>query len=441
MTTYTAVSGAAVYGGRVAPSDIPAWVASVPAQTWTPIPGASTFSSQATGLLGAGSQWPGTNSIGSIVDAFGDPVIDGTNIYHNGGGHGDGFWNGILKSDMRTLGMSVEIAAAPGTCYPAGFPNANWPSGRDVDWMRTLSQHSPADVAFAAPFSSPRQTHEYGGQAVRNKPGVPKQIYWFYNAHKVYDFDSQMWTNRHELGQDYITQKVAARCDIVSPGLGTHIGPTVNLQQGTMALYDVVTDKFYVTLIPGDGGGGWRNFFFCYDPSADTVPSIHRPQQPCRESMVWVQAGRYIYGITSPYSVPYPNYTQSEGFRFHIDNQTLEYFTVTGDVASFAASGSGGAMQEATPYWHDSNTNKLHGWNHKPSDRAGIYTLDVATFGTHGGTGTFTDKYLWPQTRTTLAGTPPSSVSFKYNGVHFIPAWGGAVVFPYSTLPPYFIRM
>lgn len=434
MTTYAAASGATVYGGRV-----PNWWLSVPSQTWTPIAGSSTFMSQATGLLGSSTQWPGTNSTASIVDAYGDPVIDGTDIYHNGGGHGDGFWNGILKSSMQTLGMSVEIAAAPGSCYPAGFPSANWPSGRAVDWLRTLAQHNPADVAYAAPFSSPRQSHEYGAQAVRNKAGVPKQIYWFYGFHKIYDFSSQMWTNRHELGIDYITQKVAARCNIVQAGLGANIGPTVSLQQGTMALYDVVTDKFYVTLIPGDAGGGYRNFFFCYDPAADTVPSIHRPEQPCRESMTWVQAGRYIYGITSPYSVPYPNSTQSKGFRFHIDNQTFEYFTVTGSVPSFAA--DGGTQQEATPYWWDSGTNKLHGWNHNATDRAGIYTLDIGAFGGSGGTGTYADPYLWPQTRTTLAGTPPSSVSYKYNGVHFVAAWGLAVVFPHSSLQPYAIKM
>ncbi|XVJ69881.1 MAG: hypothetical protein HEQ39_09660 [Rhizobacter sp.] len=440
MSNYAALSAINVHGGRFAPSGgNPAWVSSLPTQTWTPIPGATTFMSQATGLLGAGTQWPGTNPIGSIVDAYGDPVIDGTNIYHNGGGHGDGFWNGVLKSNMSTLGMSVEIPAAPGSCYPAGFPNAAWPSGRGVDWMRTLAQHDPADVAFAAPFSSPRQTHEYGGQAVRNALGVPKQIYWFYGAHKIYDFASQMWTNRHELGQDHITQKVAARANIVQAGLGTNIGPSVPLQQGTMALYDALTDKFYVTLIPGDAGGGWRNFFFCYDPAADAVPSIHRPQQPCRESMVWVQAGRYIYGITSLYSVPYPNFTQSQGFRFHIDSGTFEYFTVTGAVPSFSAGGV--SPQEATPYWHDANTNKLHGWSHNATDRAGIYTLDIATFGTHGGSGTFTDQYLWPQTRTTLAGTPPSAVSFKYNGVHFIQQYGLAVVFPHSSLPPYAIKM
>lgn len=441
------VTGAAgkrtFYMGRSAPpSGIPAWVSSVPTLAWAPISGSSTFMSQATALLGSGTQWPGTNSIGSIVDAYGDPVIDGTNIYHNGGGHGDGFWNGVLRSDMQTLGMSVEIAAAPGSCYPSGFPvNNNWPSGRGVDWMRTAAQHDPLDVSFAAPFSSPRQTHEYGGQATRNKVGVNKRIYWFYGAYKIYDLDARTWTTQHEhpQGGAYITGLVATRCNIVQPGLGTNIGPTVPLQQGTMALYDDVTDKFFVTIIPGDNGGGWRNFFFEYDPVTDTVPNIIRPQQPCRESMTWVKAGRYIYGITSPYSVPYPNFEIRVGFRFHIDNRTLEYFNVTGQIASFAANGS--TQQEAVPYWYDSNANKLHGWNHWSGDRASIYTLDLATFGTHGGTGTFGDPYLWPQTKQTLSGTPPSIVSYKYNGIHFIPSWNVAVVFPHSTLAPYAIKM
>jgi hypothetical protein len=307
--------------------------------------------------------------------------------------------------------------------------------------MRTLAQHDPADAAFAAPFSSPRQTHEYGAQAVRNKPGVPKQIYWFYGAHKVYDFGTQMWTNRHELGQDYIVQKLATRCNIVSPGLGTNIGPTVTLQQGTMAIYDVVTDKFYITLVPGDAGGGWRNFFFCYDPAADTVPSIHRPQQPCRESMTWVQAGRYIYGITSPYSVPYPNAENRVGFRFHIDNQTFEYFILTGNFATYQQSaGSGAGGQEAVPYLHDSTRNTLVGWSHNAVDRGNLYELNLASFGSHGGTGTYADPFIWPQSKIALNGTPPSNVSYKYNAFWHMPTWGVYIFLPQANQPMWVIK-
>lgn len=425
-----------IYLGRSAPSSgAPSWTQGLAANSIGPIPGTQTFFSQATALLGSGTQWPGTNPIGSLVDAYGDPVRDGASIYFNGGGHGDGFWNGILKYDLQTLAMSVEIPAAPGSCYPVGFPNATWPSGRGVDWMRTMEQHNPEDVAFAAPFSSPRSTHEYGGQAVRNKSGVPKQIYYFYGAHKVYDFASGMWTNRHELGQDYVTQKVAVQANIVQPGLGTQINPTIPFQWGTNAIYDDVTDKYYVTFVQGDSGGGWRNFFICYDPATDTVPSIHRPATGCRSVMSWVKAGRHLYGILSPTSIPYPNYTFSIGFRYHIDNQNYEYFTVTGNVPSFNASG-----QESIPYLHDSTRNTLVGWSHNATDRGALYELNLSTFGMHGGTGTHADPFLWPQDRVVLSGTVPSAVSYKYNAFWHYPEWGVYVFFPRSTLRPFYIK-
>jgi hypothetical protein len=435
MTTYNAPIGTAlVAGGKFAP---PAWVTALAPNTWTAL-GASSFKSQAIALVGIETQWPGTAALGSIIDAFGDPVIDGEDIYFNGGGHGDGYWNGIMKVGMETLSMSVQQVATPGFCYPVGFPTTNnWPSGQGVDWMRTAAQHAPADLAFAAPFSAPRQTHEYGAQAVRNKPGVQKQIIWFYNAHKIYDFGTGTWTNRHESSTSFVTQRVATQADIQSPGLGTNIGPTVSLQQGTMAVYDDVTDKFFVTMVPGDGGGGWRNFFFKWDPATDTCPQIYRPTVPCRESMVWVKAGRHIFGIVSPYSVAYPSFSVYKGFRFNIDTEVIDYFDVTGNIPAFEASLAPEWVQEAVPYTYDSTRNMLVGWSHNQADRGNLYELPLSTFGTAGGTGTSADPYLWPQAKVAISNPPANPVSFRYNGLFYIQKWGVFVVFPHSDKPGY----
>jgi hypothetical protein len=438
MTLYSAPTGTVKIAGGL--EIVPSWVSSIPSNTIAPIE-ATTWFSRASALLGPEIQWPGTASIRAIVDAYGDPIKVGKKVYFSGGGHGDGFCNAIPVYDLETRTMSIDIAATPGSCYPPGFPNATWPSGQGVDWLRTFSQHAPADQSFAAPFSAPRMTHRYGGQAARTKEGVPQEIMWFYATPNKYNLTTKSWGNQHELGGDYVIQRVATRANIVQAGLGTNIGPTVTLQQGTMALYDEVTDRYYVTLIPGDAGGGWRNFFFCWDPNTDTVPSIHRPAVPCRESMTWVQAGRHIYGITSPYSVPYPNMQQRVGFRFNIDTQAIEYFNVTGQYPIYQQSaGSGAGGQEGVPYLHDTTRNTLVGWSHNVTDRGSLYELPLNTFGTQGGSGTFADPYLWSQSKITLSGTPPSIVAYKYNGFWYEPDYGLYIVFPRADSPPYAIR-
>lgn len=437
--SYFAGVGQAMHGGIYSPSGLPSWVTSMAANTWTPLGGTSWFS-QATALLGNETQWPGTAAVKSILDAFGDPILDGEEIIGSGGGHNDGFCNALPALNLRTLNMSLRITATPGTCYPAGFPNATWPSGQGVSWLRTAAQHAVADQAFAAPFSAPRMTHRYGGQVVVNAAGTTRKVVWFYATMNEFNLETNQWTDAHERAGDYIMQRVAARADVQFPGLGFNVGPTVQLQQGTMAVYDELYNKAYVTLIPGDAGGGWRDFFFCWDPANDTVPAVFRPAVPCRESMVFVKAGRYIFGIISPYSVANPNRVMSDGFRFHIDSQTFQYFRVVGNVASYTVSASSEWLQEGMPYLYDAARGKLVGWSHNQGDRANIYELTLNTFGTQGGSGTIGDPFLWNQSKTAMAGTPPSQVSYKYNGFFYLPQWGVYVTLPHSTLPAYAIK-
>ena len=425
-------------GGSFAAPGTPAYVLALADNTWTPV-GTSWFN-QATGLLGSETQWPGSAAVKSILDAFGDPILDGEEIIGSGGGHGDGFCNAMPAVNLRTLSMSLRIGATPGSCYPPGFPNAVWPSGQGVDWLRTAAQHAPADQAYAAPFSAPRMTHRYGGQVVVSPSGSPRRGVWFYATMNEFNLETNQWTNAHERPGDYIIQKVAARANIQFPGLGTNIGPTTQLQQGTMAVYDEVEHLAYVTLIPGDAGGGWREFFFAWNPADDTVPAVYRPAVPCRESMVFVKGGRYLYGIITPYSVPNPYRIMDTGFRFNLDTKTFQYFKIVGDIASYEVSASPQWQQEGMPYLFDSARGKLVGWSHNQGDRANLYELTVDAFGTQGGSGTIGDPFLWTQTKVALAGTPPNKVSYKYNGFFYIPQWGIYATLPHSELPLYVIK-
>jgi hypothetical protein len=378
-----------------------------------------------------------------MVDAYSDPTFDPTThrLHFLGGGHGDGTCNAIVTLALDTLTYSLTAPPTPSTAYPPSYLQSttpSYPSGLPLSWFHTDAELSdPADKPYAAPVSAPLSTHQYGGQAVRYKSGGPHEIQWFYLQHKVFDLEAKQWTNAHEQGLDFISQRVGTQANAQVQDLGTNIGPTVPLQQGTMALYDDVTDSYFITLVPGDAGGGWRTFFFRYDPAGQTVPKIYRPEVPCREDMGWVRAGRWIYGITSPFSVAYPNETLNMGFRFNIDTEAVEYFNVTGDVVSFQT----GVSQEAAPMWFDSSLNAFYTWNHNAQDRSGVYELREQDLGQHGGSGTAADPYLWPQQRIELSGTPPSQVTYRYNGAIYIPDWDVMVVMPASGQPLYALRM
>jgi hypothetical protein len=372
----------------------------------------------------------GTSPIASIVDAYSDPVYDPTQhrLQFLGGGHGDGSCNAIVGLDLATLKYELTAAPTPSTAYPPGYLVQTpyvYPSGLPLAWFHTAAQLTDSqDTPFAAPFSAPIQTHQYGSQAVRAKKGVAREIHYFYSQYKVFDLDAGAWTQAHEQGADFIAQRVAAQAELQSPGLGANIGPATPLQQGTMAVYDDVTDAFFVTLIPGDAGGGWRNFFFRYEPATQKVTKIYRPEVPCRESMTWLRAGRWIYGITSPYSIPYPGMTLNTGFRFNIDTEVTEYFKITGDVVSFNI----GSEQEAAPGFYDVEHDTIYSWNHNAADRAGLYELTPSDLGKSGGAGTAADPWVWPQTHVLLGGTPPAEVAYHYNGLYYLADWQVMVV-------------
>jgi hypothetical protein len=383
----------------------------------------------------------GTAPIAAIVDAYGDPAVDplARAMHFYGGGHGDGTCNAIVSLDLRTLRYTLTDPPTPSSAYPPDYlvSGYRYPSGLGLDWFRTRAQLTdPRDLPYAAPVSKPVSTHQYGSLSVRAKRGVPREMHGFYAQYKVFDLTSRTWTDAHEKGQAALAAKVAAQSNRQFPGLGANIGPSVPLQQGTMALYDDVTDSFFVTLIAGDAGGGWRNYFFRYEPSTQAVTKVFRPGIPCRESMGWLKVGRWVYGFTSAY-LPYPNQTIDRGFRFNIDSEAIEYFRLTGAVVSFRTA----PTQEAAPTWYDASTGKIYSWNHQGADRGALYELSLSALGGAGGRGTVDDPWQWTQTRVELSGTPPANVSYRYHSPFFVPGWNVVVVMPHSNSALYALRL
>lgn len=447
MPTFTGATGKRTfYFGRSAPpSGIPAWATSAASNAFTSLApsGAATWNAGAGAVVPAGA-YRGTNPIGSILDAYGDPVLDPvTNkIYAIGGGHGDGSCNAVIGFDLATLSYFIECNPTSPSEYPPDFltvitPGVGYayPSGAHMHWHKTLAQLPDiADQPYATAISKPIPTHQYGSQAVRYKTGVPREIHFFYAQYKVYNLDTRAWNLDHELGLYWISNKIADRQEVQEAGTGNTINRSLVLQQGTMAVYDDVTDKYFVTLV----GGGYRYGFFVWDPATqDCTKVIRSTGFPVIESVPFLKIGRWIYCITSNPALPYTTKNYDRGFRYNIDTEVFEYFSVIGQALSISVDSS----QECAPAFYSPNTGKLCQWNHTSSDRQNIYEFDVATFGTEGGAGTTGSPYLWTRTKRALGGTAPGSVSYKYNGVMYVPSYGAAVVFPHSTLPPFAIKV
>lgn len=449
MTAYVAASGDVVRIGL--PSPVPTWaqsVASGAVRSFTSLAsfGAPTWNAGVTPII-PGSGYRGTDPIGAVLSAYSGYYYDKTTkkIYFWGGGHGDSSVNAVVVLDLATLIFSLYNAPTETSAYPpnyiTGANNYKYPSGLDMPGgFQLLSQlTNPVDQPYAASIKKPYAKHTYQG-ALRNKPGVDKEIHNFWSWYLRFNITTNTWATEYEQGYDYISQKVAVQASIQVPynsstgaaPLGDRIGKDQGLFQGTCAVYDDVTDKFFVTLC----GGNDRDWFFRFNPVDLSVEKCFFPAVKCREAMAWFIVGRYVYGITSPYSVAYPTMQYTTGFRFNIDTEAIDYFTLTGSTISFTY----GVLQESAPHWYDSNSGKVFGWNHNSGDKNGIYEMSLSALGTSGGSGTAGDPWLWPVTRNS-ATNAPSDVSYRYSlDVIPIPDWGVTVVMPHPTLPLFAFR-
>ena len=451
MATFTGPPGKRTfYLGRSAPpSGNPAWVASVPSRTFfsLAVEGAATWNAGAGAVIPSRA-YRGTNPIGAILDAYCDPVYDpaAKKFYFFGGGHGDGTCNAVVSFDVPTLAFALECDASPTSEYPpnyiTGLNNYTLPSGLFLgNFFRPLDQlPNPIDQPYAAVTPKPVADHRYGAQDVRSKSGVNRQIDYFWGVGKTYDLETHAWVFEPSFTEDrlQVVREVGARANAQSSGLGTNIGFTDQanhqLKEGTMCLYDAVTDRYLVTLI----GGGWRYGFFIWEPATKTCSRVvDNPGSGFQilEAQPIVQVGRWAYLFTSNVALS-PTRVIDRGIRYNFDTGVVEYFNITGASLSYTLSSS----QECAPAWYSAVTNKIAIWNHNSSDRQSIYELDVGALTSGGGAGTYESRYNWTMTKSTMAGTAPGSVSYRYK-LFQIPEYGLALFFPHSTLAPYALKI
>ena len=400
----------------------PAWASAVPANRWHELSG-TAFLPWANANIPAGA-YRGTNPFGAIVDAFCDPAHDPVTgaQYFYGGGHGDGTCNAVPKFDHQTLSWNLVGRPTPPSVYLPGY-NRNvghadyqnpvtYPSGKlATSWFLPADQlPDPRDAAHVAPELARVSTHMYAAAAMRGSV-----VHYFYLTYAEFDTSTRTWSGQGvDLGQQLLRFR---------PQYGS-----VPLQQGTVAIYDDVTDRFYVTLNPGDSGGGWRSGIMVFNPVTRTIENIYESNESTfglvLNSLNICKVGRNLYVFTKLGNYGQPT-IMNQGFIFNLDTKAFGKFVISnateGSTFPFTAT------QETIPSWYDGVA--IRRWNFATAFSGKIYSVNPVP---ESGSGTYANPWVLRQTVRDIEGTAPSRPLFVYQRMVFHAGAGCALVLPDS---------
>jgi hypothetical protein len=249
MTTYSAASGSAVYCGRFAPSNTFQWgsgsdVGTVSGDLWTPgrdgqgrvnqaswnavpsgrwieVAGSRIDTSLTSTVVNAGLGWStsaqlwGTSAGNSIFQSWSGFTVDQATgrIYFLGGGHSDGYNNGLYRFDCNRMAWAVEcmpsnrslmsnayLTNGSSTWYPdsgadavANF-NANNPPGTVVGQIVPVQNGLFYDQI---PFDlKPTARHTYHSMVFVPNVGAAGSLYMSSRRLWRYDIASGAWVTR-----------------------------------------------------------------------------------------------------------------------------------------------------------------------------------------------------------------------------------------------------
>lgn len=447
--SYTLPTGRNLSVGQTVPvtGGAPVWATSLVADTFVALPGATAFRSWANANIPAGA-YQGSNPMGAMLDAYCDPAYDATGedqlIY--GGGHGDGTCNAVIAFNHRTLAYRLVGQPTPPTKYPPLYVPAVG-SGRKNIYPSGASGEGGVYDAFSTPplrsgghfrdnltnaadlaYNTARaraSSHMYGAAAVRN--GV---VHYFYQTYAEFNIAAGTWANLGDYPSNFTlyTQLITFRPEYNS----------VELQQGTMVVYDEVTDRFLVTLIPGDNGGGWRSAIFVFNPVGRVIEQVIEFTDSdyglLSPSVNLVKVGRQLYVFTKLSGIAYPNSRMHQGFILDMDTYAKKKFVLTGEQPGSEFNETTG-NQESIPSFYDGVA--IRRWNYSPTQRGFLYSVGLTP---ESGTGTTADPYVLRQTQRVI-NNAPTAPSYIYNRLIWYPAAGCAVLIPTSLLPPMAIKL
>jgi hypothetical protein len=392
----------------------PSWAGSVVTDTWQTLSG-TAFRPWAEIGIPQGA-YRGSNAIDAIVDAYCDPAHDAGEgaQYFFGGGHSDGTCNAVCKFDHQALAWSLVGQPTPPSVYLPGYPSSSgvtYPSGVAFSgrWFLSAAELSdPRDLPYAAPALARVSTHMYAAAARRGT-----RVHYFYGAYGEFDTSTGKWMGREvDLGAQLLRFRPQYNA--------------VPLQQGTVAFYDAVTDRFFVTLNPGDSGGGWRSGIIVFDPTTRSIEAIHETNESTYglipNSMNICQVGRNLYCFTKLGRSTEPQ-VMNQGFMFNMDTKLFKRFSITGDMAGSTYPPS--QFQEGIPSFYDGTA--IRRWNYAPDHRSKIYSVNPAPT---GGSGSPSDPYVLQQSVRTVGGVAPAQTKLVYSRFVYHGGAGCALLLP-----------
>lgn len=403
--TYTAASGSAVAGGRSVPL---AWVPSTLADnTYFSVSGSSWNTNVNPLVVPAVSPAKyigGAPPAESIVDAYSDLVYCPFRkvLIGFGGGHNNNSYNGVVELDPKksTLSYRLAIPATPPDKYPPlyaagknGDPtnNETGPLQYPVAGLKTSFRDDltdPADTPYNTQLAAPA-AHRYKCGDSRNG-----KVHYFYSNYCIADPATGTW-DRSAFNVDLGALLYAVNSNYTNQPM----------QQGTMAVYDDVNDKFFMMMSAGDAGLNWRVGFLKFDP---TVPqfiagSARNPNDRTRPGMTFFKAARSIVGMCAGTT---DTIRGNEFWMYDMDADAFKYYRVTGDTFTYAL-GRG----ETIPANYDPTLNRIVRWVGNSGSTL-IYIVNFAAV--LSGTGTVSDPYIVKQSLHTMAGTPPNDPKLRY---------------------------
>lgn len=418
--SYQSPSGQlAVYMGSLRP---PSWSSIITANsTLFEIPNTS-LKSLVTPLMPVGS-YIGSDPATEFANAFACAALsqDGdTGTWAGVGGHTNTSQNGVFRRNYTTMTLERLQIPTPTDKYPPQFISGGnqpgplvYPSGFSVGRFALQSElTAPADAGWGAPFQAPAARHMYQSAAV-DKNG---RVQAFYLKHSIFNTNTGLW---EKCGFDDFGPKLAAAFPNYQ---SAPLGPD------TVTVYDPVTHRFLVTLVPGDEGLSWRHGFVMVD--ADTGNIVYNKQGDPFSPCAAVRVGRWVYGFSSA--------DATKGWRYNLDMDpnaagAIEWLQFQGDT--FTQPPLSTTFEQIPTCYHPTRGTILR-WDYV-NNRTAFYEVALTAV---GGAGTQASPYLLQQTRRALAGTPPPTVILNYQ-MHYHPPSQAILLEPAAQSNMYAVRM
>ena len=210
------MSAAVAHDSADSADGVPAWVATLSTTRWTELP-SPVFDAWVRANLVPSGGYYGSNPIGSVRDAYSNPLFDpaGKTYYLAGGGHNDGSLNAVFKFDAATLSYGIAVPPTPPSAYPPAFNTTQaaivYPSGATTGWFQSAATLTdPRDLPYAAPFPARRAMHAYSGMTFRDG----KISFYYQSIVGDADVVNHTWSNLRP-------QTYGAQLNAISPSLGS----------------------------------------------------------------------------------------------------------------------------------------------------------------------------------------------------------------------------